>query len=109
MQAIQCIDPIMVPDRSKRPGGVKVSKKDRAETLRRSWATDSRWKGTERRYSAEDVIRVSGSVIVEHTLARLGAERLWKLLHQDEPTAALGTLTGNQAVQASRAGLKAIY
>ncbi|HZY99936.1 MAG TPA: hypothetical protein VFE36_10215, partial [Candidatus Baltobacteraceae bacterium] len=86
-----------------------MSKNDRAETLRRSWATDGRWKGIERRYSAEDVLRVAGSVVVEHTLARLGAERLWVSLNEDEPTAALGTLTGNQAVQAARAGLKAIY
>jgi isocitrate lyase len=86
-----------------------VSKNDRAETLRRSWATDGRWKGIERRYSAEDVVRVAGSVVVEHTLARLGAERLWQLLHDEQPTAALGTLTGNQAVQAARAGLNAIY
>ncbi len=87
----------------------EVSKKDRAESLRRSWTTDSRWKGIDRRYSPDDVVRVSGSVIVEHTLARLGAERLWNLLQEDEPTAALGALTGNQAVQASRAGLKTIY
>ncbi|MBV8331211.1 MAG: isocitrate lyase, partial [Candidatus Eremiobacteraeota bacterium] len=86
-----------------------MSTPDRAETLRRAWATESRWSGIERRYSAEDVVRVAGSVVVEHTLARMGAERLWEMLQQDAPTAALGTLTGNQAVQAARAGLKAIY
>ena len=86
-----------------------MSNNDRAEALRRKWATDPRWKGIERRYKAEDVVRIAGSVVVEQTLARLGAERLWKLLDQDEPTTALGTLTGNQAVQAARAGLSAIY
>jgi len=86
-----------------------VSTQERAETLRRKWDTDARWKGIERRYQAEDVVRVAGSVVVEQTLARLGAERLWELLDGSEPTTALGTLTGNQAVQAARAGLKAIY
>jgi isocitrate lyase len=82
---------------------------ERAETLRQAWATQERWKGIERRYAPEDVERVAGSVVVEQTLARMGAERLWELLHQDEPAAALGVLTGNQAVQAARAGLNAIY
>jgi isocitrate lyase len=86
-----------------------VNTKDRAQSLRRAWNTDSRWNGIQRRYKPEDVVRVAGSVVVEQTLARMGAERLWSLLQNDEPTAALGTLTGNQAVQAARAGLKAIY
>jgi isocitrate lyase len=80
-----------------------------ASTLEHRWKTDSRWRGIERRYTAADVERLRGSVRVEYTLARLGAERLWDLLHQDEPVAALGCLTGNQAVQAVKAGLKAIY
>ncbi|MGH9564684.1 MAG: hypothetical protein ACRD4I_01755, partial [Candidatus Angelobacter sp.] len=76
------------------------------ETL---WANDARWKGITRPYSARDVVRLRGTIHVEHTLARLGAERLWKLLHQEDYVAALGALTGNQAVQQVLAGLKAIY
>jgi isocitrate lyase len=68
-----------------------------------------RWHGIERPYSAADVERLRGPVAVEHTLARLGAERLWELLHADEHVAALGALTGGQAVQMAKAGLKAIY
>ncbi|MGZ3496696.1 MAG: isocitrate lyase [Vulcanimicrobiaceae bacterium] len=79
------------------------------QTLDRQWQRDARWDGVERRYTGADVERLRGTVQVEHTLARLGAERLWSLLHEDEPVAALGALTGNQAVQAVKAGLKAIY
>ncbi|HSK16701.1 MAG TPA: isocitrate lyase [Gaiellaceae bacterium] len=68
-----------------------------------------RWKGIERAYSQEDVERLRGSVHVENTLARLGAERLWRLLHDEPYVAALGALSGGQAVQMVRAGLKAIY
>ncbi len=71
-------------------------------------ATD-RWHGIERPYTTADVERLRGPVAVEHTLARLGAERLWKLLHSDEHVAALGALTGGQAVQMAKTGLKAIY
>jgi isocitrate lyase len=74
-----------------------------------SWEQDPRWKGTTRPYTAEDVLRLRGSVQIEHTLARMGAERLWRLLHMEPYVAALGALTGNQAVQQVRAGLKAIY
>jgi isocitrate lyase len=80
-----------------------------AAALHQDWATDPRWAGIERTYSAADVIRLRGSVQEEHTLARLGAERLWSLLQQDGYVNALGALTGNQAVQQVRAGLKAIY
>ncbi|CAM00771.1 isocitrate lyase [Saccharopolyspora erythraea NRRL 2338] len=80
-----------------------------AEELQREWDTDPRWKGIERTYSAGDVIRLRGSVREEHTLARQGAERLWKLLHENDYINSLGALTGNQAVQQIRAGLKAIY
>jgi len=73
------------------------------------WKTDPRWAGVERRYTAADVERLRGTVHIEYTLARLGAERLWAMLHDEEPVAALGCLTGNQAVQAVKAGLKAIY
>ncbi|WP_327582634.1 isocitrate lyase [Nonomuraea sp. NBC_00507] len=83
--------------------------KGAAEQLRDEWDNDPRWEGVERTYSAEDVIRLRGSVQEEHTLARLGAERLWDLLHTEDYVHALGALTGNQAVQQVKAGLKAIY
>jgi isocitrate/methylisocitrate lyase len=72
-------------------------------------SSPDRWRGIERPYTTEDVERLRGPVQVEHTLARLGAERLWKLLGSDEHVAALGALTGGQAVQMAKAGLKAIY
>ncbi len=79
------------------------------ETLEQKWATDPRWRGIHRDYTAQDVIRLRGSVRIDYTLARRGAERLWRLL-QDEPyVATFGALTGTQAVQMVRAGLKAIY
>jgi isocitrate lyase len=74
-----------------------------------NWATDPRWSGTERNYSLDDVRRLQGSVVVEHTFARRGAEKLWDLLHTEKFVPALGALTGNQAVQQVKAGLKAIY
>jgi isocitrate lyase len=77
--------------------------------LQRSWAADQRWDGTERSFTAADVVKLRGSVQEEQTLARLGAERLWSLLHTEEYVHALGALTGNQAVQQVKAGLKAIY
>src|SRR5277367_4410692 len=80
-----------------------------AASLRHEWETDPRWAGIERTYSAEDVIRLRGSVQEEFTLARRGANRLWQLLHSHEAVRALGALTGNQAVQMVKAGLKAIY
>ena len=73
------------------------------------WSTNPRWKGIERPYTAEDVLRLRGSVHIEHTLARMGAERLWELLQTELYVNALGALTGNQAVQQVQAGLKAIY
>jgi len=80
-----------------------------AAKLSKTWQTDPRWKDTERSYSAEDVVRLRGSIHEEFTLARLGAERLRKLLAEEDAVTALGALTGNQAVQQVRAGLKAIY
>lgn len=82
---------------------------DRIASLEESWKLDERWRGIERPYTAEDVIRLRGSIDIEHTLARVGAERLWKLLHEEDYVNALGALTGNQAVQQVKAGLKAIY
>jgi isocitrate lyase len=77
--------------------------------LRSSFATERRWQGIRRPYQPEDIERLRGSFCVEYTLARKGAERLWHLLHTEEYVAALGALTGNQAVQQVKAGLKAIY
>jgi isocitrate lyase len=79
------------------------------DCLRYDWTTNSRWNGVERPYAAEDVLRLRGSVHIEHTLARLGAERLWALLQSETYVNALGAVTGNQAVQQVQAGLKAIY
>jgi isocitrate lyase len=73
------------------------------------WPSDPRWTGITRPYRAEDVERLRGTVQVEHTLARLGAERLWNLLHTEPYVAALGAMTGNQAIQQVSAGLQAIY
>ncbi len=80
-----------------------------AARLRSEWDTNPRWNDTERTYSAQDVVRLRGSVTEEFTLARRGAERLRKLLAEEDAVAALGALTGNQAVQQVKAGLRAIY
>jgi len=79
------------------------------EQLERQWASEPRWQGIERPYSAADVVRLRGSVHVEYSLAREGAEQLWSLLHHDDYVNALGALTGGQAVEMVKAGLKAIY
>ena len=80
-----------------------------AEELQRDWDTNPRWKGITRNYSAADVVRLRGTVHIEHSLARRGAERLWRQLHEMPFVNALGALTGNQAMQQVKAGLKAIY
>src|SRR6185503_1242126 len=72
-------------------------------------APPGRFSGIERPYTPEDVLKLRGSIPIEHTLARRGALRLWELLNQDEPVRALGALSGNQAMQMVRAGLQAIY
>jgi isocitrate lyase len=77
--------------------------------LENQWRSNPRWKGITRPYKAEDVVRLRGTVQVEHTLARLGAERLWDLLQEESYVAALGAMTGNQAIQQVEAGLQAIY
>ncbi|MGD6792785.1 isocitrate lyase [Metabacillus indicus] len=82
---------------------------ERARKLEENWAMDARWNGVERPYSAEEVIRLRGSIDIEHTLARRGAEKFWNLLQTEDYIHALGALTGNQAVQQVKAGLKAIY
>jgi isocitrate lyase len=73
------------------------------------WNTQPRWRGIQRPYSAADVVRLRGTVQIEHSLARLGAEKFWKLLHSEPVVGGLGCVTGNQAIQAVQSGLKAIY
>jgi isocitrate lyase len=80
-----------------------------AKELTQEWQTQPRWKGVQRGYTAEDVVRLRGSVAIEHSLARLGAEKLWRYLNEKPFVNALGALTGNQAMQQVRAGLDAIY
>src|SRR5690242_21182990 len=99
-----------IPNQGASPNGHKdLSRDGQAARLAGEWATSPRWRGITRSYSADDVIRLRGSVQEEHTLARIGAERLWSLLHSEPYVNTLGALTGNQAVQQVRAGLKAIY
>ena len=80
-----------------------------AEQLKIDWTNNARWKGITRSYTAEDVVRLRGTIPIEHSLARLGAEKLWKSLNTSDFVNALGALTGNQAMQQVKAGLKAIY
>ncbi|MFY0760263.1 MULTISPECIES: isocitrate lyase [Metabacillus] len=82
---------------------------ERVQKLKENWEMDARWNGVERPYTAEEVIRLRGSIDIEHTLARRGAEKFWNLLQKEDYVHALGALTGNQAVQQVKAGLKAIY
>src|SRR5712691_2255543 len=80
-----------------------------AARLKKDWAENPRWKGIRRAYTAEDVVRLRGSLHIEHTLARRGAEKLWKLVTEEPFVNSLGAMTGNQAMQQVKAGLKAIY
>src|SRR5204863_6658061 len=80
-----------------------------AARLKKDWTENPRWKGIRRTYSAEDIVRLRGSLHVEHTLARRGAEKLWKLVNEEPFVNSLGAMTGNQAMQQVKAGLKAIY
>jgi isocitrate lyase len=80
-----------------------------ADQLEAAWRDDPRWQGVERTYGAADVVRLRGSVVPENTVARLGAERLWELLQREQPTRALGAISGGQAVQMIKAGLEAVY
>ena len=79
------------------------------QALQRDWATNPRWAGIERSYTSADVVNLRGSLVEEQTLAKNGAARLWRLLHEQTYVRALGALTGNQAVQQVKAGLQAIY
>ena len=86
-----------------------MDRREQVIRLESEWAKSPRWRGVERTYSAEDVVRLRGTVQVEHTLARHGAEKFWRLVNQEQPLCGLGALTGNQAIQEVQAGLKAIY
>lgn len=85
------------------------TRQEQIAQLEKSWAEDARWKGIKRNYTAEDVVKLRGSLLIENTLAEKGAARLWKSLHEEDFVNALGALTGNQAVQQVKAGLQAIY
>ena len=86
-----------------------ATREQQIQALTKDWAENPRWKDVKRNYSAEEVVRLRGSVSIEHTLAKRGAEKLWDLLHTEPFVNALGALTGNQAMQQVKAGLKAIY
>ena len=86
-----------------------MNKREQIAQLESEWADSPRWKGIERNYSAEDVVKLRGTVNIEYTLARLGAEKMWRLVNQEDPLCGLGALTGNQAIQEVQAGLKSIY
>lgn len=86
-----------------------MTRQEQVEQLRKEWNENERWQGIERPYTAEEVVKLRGSVVVEQTLARRGADRLWNSLHTEDFINALGALTGNQAVQQVKAGLQAIY
>ncbi len=86
-----------------------TARKLEAQRLQKDWNENPRWKGIKRGYAADDVVRLRGSVQVEHTLAKRGAERLWRSINEEPFVNSLGALTGNQAMQQVKAGLKAIY
>ena len=86
-----------------------MDRQQQSDTLAKSWESEPRWQGIARPYTAEQVVRLSSSVQIEYTFARLGAEKLWHLMHSEAYVQALGALTGNQAVQQVLAGLQAIY
>ncbi|NCP40340.1 MAG: isocitrate lyase, partial [Rhodoferax sp.] len=87
----------------------QLSREQQIAALEKDWATNPRWKGIKRGYSAADVVRLRGSFPIEYTLARRGAEKLWDLLHTEDYVNCLGALTGGQAMQQVKAGVKAIY
>jgi isocitrate lyase len=86
-----------------------MTRQEQIQALEKEWSESPRWKGITRTYTAEDVVKLRGSVQIEYTLARNGAEKFWKLVHEDQPLCGLGALTGNQAIQEVQAGLRAIY
>jgi len=88
---------------------VSKSRAEQIKELEKEWVSSPRWKNVRRDYTAEDVVRLRGSLQIEHTLARQGAERLWQLVNEEDYINCLGALTGGQAVQQVKAGVKAIY
>lgn len=86
-----------------------LSFQEQVDQLNAEWKTNPRWQGVQRDYTAKDVVRLRGSVPIEHSLARRGAEKLWKLVNEEDFVPTLGALTGGQAVQQVKAGVKAIY
>jgi isocitrate lyase len=98
-----------IENESEREEGHSMYRTQSVSELERSWANDLRWKGIVRPFSASEVDRLRGTIQLDYSVARLGAERLWNLLHTEKFVRALGALTGNQAVQQVQAGLKAIY
>ena len=86
-----------------------ATREQQIAALQQDWDTNPRWKGVTRTYSAADAVRLRGSLRIEHTLAKRGAEKLWDLVNEEPFVNALGALTGNQAMQQVKAGLKAIY
>jgi isocitrate lyase len=86
-----------------------MTKEEQIKEIEKDWAENPRWEGIKRNYSAEDVLKLRGSVKVEHTIARLGAERLWNSMKKTDYVNALGALSGGQAIQQVQAGLEAIY
>ena len=86
-----------------------MEKKDQIQALVTDWLTNKRWKNIVRPYTAEEVVKLRGSYIIEHSIARLGAEKLWSKLNSQDFVSGLGALTGNQAVQEVEAGLESIY
>src|SRR5512134_1704110 len=86
-----------------------MNRQEEIATLKKDWSENPRWNGVKRGYTAEDVVRLRGSVKIEHTLAKLGAEKLWKKCNQMPFVNSLGALTGNQAMQQVKAGVPAIY
>ena len=87
----------------------QLSREQQIAALEKDWATNPRWKGIKRGYSAADVVRLRGSFPIEYTLARRGAEKLWDLVNTEDYVNCLGALTGGQAMQQVKAGVKAIY
>src|SRR6185295_15217067 len=102
----------MSPEGSSPPTGsqrTSMKRDDLIKALEKDWKTNPRWKGIKRGYKAEDVVRLRGSIHIEHSLARAGAEKLWKLVTTEPYVNCLGALTGGQAMQQVKAGVKAIY
>jgi isocitrate lyase len=106
---IRVIEPTIERNGKLTQGVLMTARKQEAQRLQKEWTEDTRWKGIRRSYGAEDVIRLRGSVTIQYTLARRGAQRLWQMLTTEPFVSSLGALTGNQAMQQVKAGLQSIY